>query len=48
MYAESNHPNMDIHTILREYINEIKNGILEDPDQSVTAGGPTTMGSNQQ
>ena len=40
MYAESNHPNMDIHVILREYINEIRSGILEDPDQSVTAGGP--------
>ena len=42
MYAENNHPHMDIHIILREYINEIRSGILEDPDQSVTAGGPNS------
>ena len=32
---------MDIHLILREYMEEIRSGILEDPDQSVTAGGPS-------
>lgn len=31
---------MDIHFILREYMDEIRNGALEDPDQSITAGGP--------
>ena len=41
MYAESNHPGMDIHLILREYMEEIRNGALEDPDQSITAGGPS-------
>ena len=46
MYAENNHPHMDIHIILREYINEIRSGILEDPDQSVTAGGPNSEPSN--
>ena len=51
MYAESNHPNMDIHFILREYMEEIRSGLLEDPDQSVTAGGPqeapTTTGGQE-
>ena len=32
MYAQSNHPHMDIHTILREYMDEIRSGMLEDPD----------------
>jgi len=38
LYAECNHPTMDIHVILREYMDEIKQGILEDPEASVTAG----------
>ena len=42
VYAENNHPHLEIHIILREYINEIRSGILEDPDQSVTAGGPNS------
>ena len=40
MYAESNHPNMDIHLILREYMEEIRSGLLDDHTQSVTAGQP--------
>ena len=30
VYAEANHPTMNIHTILREYMEEIKNGMLDD------------------
>ena len=31
-YAEINHPDKDIHTILRMYMQEIEEGNLEDVD----------------
>ena len=40
MYAESNHPSMDIHSVLREYMEEIRSGALDDPTDSVTMRPP--------
>ena len=39
-HAERNHPTLEIHLILRNYIQEIEESNLEDINASVTAGGP--------